>query len=125
MQDRCLLVHSLTTGIPFRPVLYLFPGLPDLRMIPHRSQLSVAYNGRIEKLGIGKQLFLGGLAGDVAHIKLLIGAAVLADQLLKAELLADAFILPGGEPLFHNINILIFDAALLEPAFRFFRVEVR
>ena len=84
----------------------LLPRLPDLRPVAHRHLPAVADDGGVEELGVVKKLFLRRLRGDVGHVQIRVGLAPGVHQLLVGELLADAAVLPGGEPLFEKVNVL-------------------
>ena len=70
-----------------------------------------------------EELLLRRVGGDVGHVQVLVGPALGVHQLLKGELCADAAVLPRGEPLLGQINVLVLDAPLLEVPLRLLGVK--
>ena len=107
----------------FNGRVVLLPFLPDLWLIAHRGLLPVADDGGAEELRVLQELLLPGGGGDVGHVELLISPALAVHQVLKGNAAADGLVLPGGEALALQVDVLVLDAPLLEPALRLFGVE--
>ena len=93
-------------------------------MIAHRGLAAVADDGGGEQLRVSQQLFLRRIGRDIGHVLILIGAAGLVYQRIEAAHGGlDGAVFSGGHTLAGKVDVLVLDAALLEPALRFFGVE--
>ena len=96
--------------------------LPHVGAVAHGGLLAVADDRHPEKL-VFQQLLLGGLGQQVVDAQFPIVDTVPVHQRIVAYGGPDAAVLSGGEALVSQIDVLVLDAALLEPALGLFGVE--
>ena len=102
-------------------MLFLFPGLPDLRLIPDGGLPAVADNGQFQDFLMLQDLFLPGLREQMVQEcqEVLVFAVRVKKGVQPAGRTFDAVELPFGEPFGLHVNALELDAPFLEPALGF------